>query len=364
MKFDLILDDLLSIPKALLDCLKYYLSEEGKEKLDAIRRDIQEPKIRRIIFIGHVYNYFASMIPLRYLNSHYYSRMEKHQDSTEKSCIIYEIDEFNSYFNPLHNLDDTIFIFITSSGNSNQIREGFKKLLDARIDTHHIWGISDYEESYLGAKSHHFLPLKYGTERILGTKSYVNAILLLYFIGRSIMNKEAIPSNRQEEIRQLIFEIKFYSQDWESHTQNLINFLGENIDNLFFISKGPSLSSAYQASLNFKAITQTFCVALSISLFLHGAIRVVDPSFRCVLIIGDEISMKQTTRLIEKITNERGGKVILLNNSRKLSSIGRSNKNVFVFEHTTENINIAPIFEIIVLQYLILQIAKVRGLMI
>ncbi|KKM07154.1 hypothetical protein LCGC14_1736800, partial [marine sediment metagenome] len=144
---------------------------------------------------------------------------------------------------------------------------------------------------------------------------------------------------------------------------NLTDFLGEKLDNLFFISKGASLSSAYQASLNFKAITQTFCVALSMGVFQHGPIRIVDESFRGVLIIGDETSMKESTNLIEEITNNRGGKLILLNNSRKISSIGSSNNNIFVFEHTTENINIAPIFEIIVLQYLFLQIAKTRGLM-
>ncbi len=363
MKFDLILDDLLSIPKALLTCLRYYLSEDGRNKLETIKSYIQESKIKRIIFVGHAYNYFASIIPLRYLNSHYFSRMEEHQGSTEITCVIHEIDEFNSYYNPLRNLEDTIFIFITSSGNSNQIREGLKKLFDANVDPQRIWGISDYEESYLGMKSHYFLPLKFGTEKIMGTKSYVNAILLFYLVCRSAMNKEAIPSKREEDIRQLIFEIKFYNQDWENHTKNLTDFLGEKLDNLFFISKGASLSSAYQASLNFKAITQTFCVALSMGAFQHGPIRIVDESFRGVLIIGDETSMKESTNLIEEITNYRGGKLILLNNSRKISSIGRSNNNIFVFEHTTENINIAPIFEIIVLQYLFLQIAKTRGLM-
>ncbi len=55
MKFDLILDDLLSIPKALLNCLRYYLSEEGRNKLEEIKRYIQESKIKRIVFIGHAY---------------------------------------------------------------------------------------------------------------------------------------------------------------------------------------------------------------------------------------------------------------------------------------------------------------------
>lgn len=363
MKFELILDDLLTIPKVLLNFLKYYLSTEGQEKLESLRRDCKDPKIKRILIIGHAYNYFASLIPFRYLNSRYFSRVEENQDSTEKICVLYEIDEFNSYYNNLQDTQDTIFIFVASLGNSIQIRQGLKKLLTAKVDTSHIWGVSDYEESFLGVNSHHFLNLKYGTEKIMGTKSYINAILLLYLIGRTIMDKEAIPSKREEDIRKLIFEIKFYNQDWENHTQNLMNFLGENIDNLFFLSKGASLSSAYQTSLNFKAITQIFCVALSIGSFLHGPIRIVDKNFRCVLIIGDETNLKETNLLINKITQEKNGKIILLNNSRKLSSIGRSNKNIFVFEHTTENMYLAPIFEIIVLQYLIIQIAKNRGVM-
>ena len=362
MKFELILDDLLTIPRVLLNFLKYYMSTEGQEKLESIRKDCRDPKIKRILIIGHAYNYFASLIPFIYLNSRFFSNVEKNQDSTEKICVLYEIDEFNSYYNNLQDNQDTIFIFVASLGNSIQIRQGLKKLLDAKVDPSQIWGVSDYEESFLGVNSHHFLNLQYGSEKIMGSKSYINAILLLYLIGRSIVDKEAIESNKEEEIRQLIFEIKFYTQDWENHTQNLINFLGNDIDNLFFLSKGASLSSAYQTSLNFKAITQTFCVALSIGSFLHGPIRIVDENFRCVLIIGDNINLKETNLLINKITQERDGKIILLNNSRNLSSTGRSNKNIFVFEHTTENPYLAPIFEIIVLQYLILQIAKNRGL--
>ena len=122
---------------------------------------------------------------------------------------------------------------------------------------------------------------------------------------------------------------------------------------MFFISKGASLSSAYQGSLNFKAYTRTFCVAISSGLFIHGPFLIVDETFRCILILGE--------RLIDLITKKGSGKMILLNNSRRISSVGRSNKNIFVFEHTTENTYLAPIFEIIVLQFLIFQIAKLQG---
>ncbi len=80
-----------------------------------------------------------------------------------------------------------------------------------------------------------------------------------------------------------------------------------------------------------------------------------------ILIIGDESSIKETEHLIDLISKKESGKLILINNSRKLSSRGRSNKNIFVFEHTTENTYISPIFEIYTLYFLIFQIAKNQG---
>lgn len=361
MNFDSILNDFLNIPKALLECLKYYLSSEGTEKLESIRKDVQALHIKRIMIIGSSYNYFASFIPFRYLNSRYHSKSKNNEELTEKICVIYEIGEFLSDFNPLQDTGDSIFIFVSSSGDSIQIQKGIKKLLDSNINSKHIWGVSEETESYLSLNSYHFLPIKFGIEEAIGTKSYVNAILILYLIGRCIVNKEAIPTRREEEIRQLIAEIKFYGQDWESHTKNLVAFLGYDINNLFFISKGASLSSAYQGSLNFKAYTRGFCVAISSGLFMHGPFLIVDETFRCILILGDETSIDETKRLVDLITKKGRGKMILLNNSRKLSSVGRSNKNVFVFEHTTENTYLAPIFEIIFLQFLIFQIAKHQG---
>lgn len=361
MNFDSILEDFLNIPKALLECLKYYLSTEGIEKLESIRKAAQDPHVKRIMIIGSSYNYFASFIPFRYLNSRYHSKSKESEDLTEKICIIYEVDEFLSDYNPLQDTGDSIFIFVSSSGDSIQIQEGINKLFDSNVDPKHIWGVSEEVESYLSLKSYHFLPIKFGTEEAIGTKSYVNAILVLYLIGRCIVNKEAIPPKREEEIRQLIAEIKFYGHDWESHTKSLVAFLGEDNNNLFFISKGASLSSAYQGSLNFKAYTRTFCVAISSGLFMHGPILIVDEVFRCILILGDETSVDETERLIDLITKKGNGKMILLNNSRRFSSVGRANKNIFVFEHTTENTYLAPIFEIIVLQFLIFQIAKLQG---
>lgn len=357
MSYDSILTDLLGVPQALRNCLKYYLSQEGKQKLKLVNDYVENSFIKRVIFIGHSYNYFASMIPFRYLNSRYQSQSA----NLRKICIRYEIDEFLSYFNPRPSDSETLFIFISRSGDSTQIKQGIKKLKGI-INDENIWGVTNDLGSYLGKNCHFTFPIISEIEEIMGTKSYVNTMFVLYLISRSLIGKEGIPPNREDEVRNLIFEMKFYSDDWERHTQNITDFLGKDFNYLYFISTGASLSTAQQASLSCKAFARTYGEAISLGLFLHGPFQIIDDSFRCVLIIGDETSLDNVLRLINLITERLGtGKVILINNSRRLSSLGRGNEHVFVFEHTTENTSLAPLFEIIVLQYLFLQRAKLMG---
>ena len=318
---------------------------------------IQNSLIKRVVFIGHSYNYFASMIPFRYLNSRYQSQVVKYR----KICIRYEIDEFLSYFNPRSSDSETLFIFVSRSGDSLQIKQGIKKLKGI-INDENIWGVTNNLESYLAKNCHYTFPIISEIEEIMGTKSYINTMFVLYIISRTLIGKEGIPPNREEEIRNLIFEMKFYRDDWELHTKNITDFLGENFNYLYFISTGASLSTAQQAALNCNAFARTYGEAISLGLFLHGPFQIIDESFRCVLTIGDETSLDDVLKLINLITERLGsGKVILINNSRRLSSLGRGNEHVFVFEHATENTYLAPLFEIIVLQYLFLQRAKQLG---
>lgn len=357
MSFEAILSDLTGIPKSIRNCLNFYLSD-GKQKLEDVRKWIRNSSVKRVIFIGHSYNYFASMIPFRYLNS----RIQNEAEEFRKECVIYEIDEFISYYNPRHSdkklHSDTLFVFVSRSGESLQIKLGIKKL-KGYINPENIWGVTNNPDSYLAKISHLFFPMKSGHEEIMGSKSYLNTLLVLYLLARSFMGKEAIPENREEEIRNLIFEMKFYSDDWESNTKKVSEFLGRDFNFLYFISTGASMATASQSALACKAYARTHGEAISLGLFMHGPFQIIDDSFRCVLISGDKSNIDNELRIIDMITEKLGhGKVILINNNRDLSSLGRSNRNVFVFEHTTENTYLAPIFEYFVIQYLFLQKAK------
>ena len=360
MSFESILSDLTGIPKAISDCLNFYISD-GKKKLENVRLWIRNSTVNRVVFIGHSYNYFASSVPFRYLNS----RIQNEAEEFRKECVIYEIDEFISYYNPQHNNQelhsDTLFVFVSRSGESLQIKLGIKKLKEY-INPENIWSVTDKPDSYLAKVSHFSFPMKSGHEEVMGSKSYLNTLLVLYLLARSLMGKEAIPENREEEIRNLIFEMKFYSDDWESNTKKVSDFLGKDFNFLYFISTGASMATASQSALACKAYARTHGEAISLGLFLHGPFQIIDDSFRCVIISGDKSNIDNVLRLIDMITNKLGhGKVILINNNQQLSTLGRNNANVFVFEHTTENTYLAPIFEYLVIQYLFFKKALERG---
>lgn len=364
MNFESIRNDLLGIPKALLNCLNYYLSSEGLEKLKSIPKMIKSYNIEQILFIGHSYNYFASLIAYYFINSFVLSTRQKPQDQKKINCKIEEIDDFLGYFNYNLKNSNIVFVFISQSGNSIQVQEGIKKLKEKEIPPQNIWGISNNSDSFLAkcVLPEYFFPINSGKEEVIGTKSYINSILVLNLVSRFILGESSICSKLEEEIRQLVFEIKFYGQDVEFHTRELVKFLGDDFNFLYFISKGASLSTAYQAAQSCTAYTRTFSEGISMGLFLHGPFQIVDDTFRCVLVIGDDTSIESTIDLMDLITKKIGkGKVILINNSRKLSSMGRANENIYVFEHTITNPYLAPMFEIIVIQYLLLEQAKKRG---
>ena len=355
LKLESIVEDFQTMPKALLKCLRYYLSPEGAARFKKIPDFIKSKSIRRIIFIGHSYNYFASQIPFNYISRH----------GKIKNAQIYEVDEFLHYFTPRKFCQHSIFCFISHSGNSNEIKLSIEKLIKAKINPLNIWGVSNNENSCLEGYSDLFFPSVSGQDKVIGTKSYINTILVLYFIARTFMDQKTITNQLEEEIRQLIFEIKFYGNDWEFHVKSLTEFLGTSYEFLYLISKGASLATAYQSAVSFKSYTRTYGEGSNIGLFLHGPFQIVQShpeSFRCVVIVGDEINMEDTVRLIDIVSKKLGsGKVILINNSRELSSLGRSIEKVWVFEHTTKNPFLAPIFEYIVIQYLILDQSLRRG---
>jgi hypothetical protein len=96
--------------------------------------------------------------------------------------------------------------------------------------------------------------------------------------------------------------------------------------------------------------------------FRFGPLQMAYPSFRAIIISGSRFLANEPTeilQLVDAITSKIGrGKVVVIKNSREIAATVRANHLVFVFEHTTVNQYVAPIFEYGVLLFTILKLAQ------
>ncbi|MHA1729037.1 MAG: hypothetical protein ACTSWY_09920, partial [Promethearchaeota archaeon] len=146
----------------------------------------------------------------------------------------------------------------------------------------------------------------------------------------------------------------------------ILNFFGTDFDFIYYISKGASLSSAYNAALAGKSFGHLYAEGLSLGLFFHGPFQVADKNFRFILIMGDNAGDPNIThdelllpRLINRITEKLGSKkVLLLSNNSKLSSEMKNNPNVYIVDFKCGKSALSPIFEMFILHLINLEIAE------
>ena len=94
--------------------------------------------------------------------------------------------------------------------------------------------------------------------------------MAIFLINKSIPNEEF------ENIEHVIKEVDNFLKDSEKidvFYNNLLSFYGTDIDFLEILSRGPSLSTAYQGALNFKEIVKKYSEASPCSTFNHGGSR-------------------------------------------------------------------------------------------
>jgi len=354
MEFNEILNDLLGEPVAMRQCLKYYSYEEGKTKLDKIKNDFKAGNFNHIIFIGVGSFYYVLNVPYYMLNSNL--------NSKGIFCEMHEGAEFLNFMLPRKQMPRTLVIIVSRTGESKTLQEIVTKLVALEFGKENIWAMVNTEDSYLAQHCQHVLPLRAGDEVIRFSKTFIHAILVLYFVCRAILDTTPINNEVTQEIRNLIFEIELYESQWQLNTDYIVNFIGEHFRFLFLASRGASQATSLQASLTCNEYAHIIAEATTIDMFRFGPLQMVDPSFRAIIISGSRFLANEPSEilsLVDAITSKIGrGKVVVITNSRDIAAKVRANPLVFVFEHTTINPYLAPIFEIVVIQFLILKIAQ------
>jgi glucosamine 6-phosphate synthetase-like amidotransferase/phosphosugar isomerase protein len=245
--------------------------------------------------------------------------------------------------------------------------KALEQLSVIQIDKNYIWLVTNNISSEMSLLCGHIFPIKSENEIVFGTKSFQNTVFVLYLIAQILMEKNPITSETETKLANLVNNMRLYSKNWNKTTDQIIEFLGDEMQFLYFISKGASLSSAEHGALSVKGYDRVFAEAISLGLFFHGPFQIIDKNFRCILLIGDDLGPEYEillTRLINLITKKLGlGKLVFLSNTKKTKISLMEDSQILAVNYECEIAALSPIFEMFIFQMVFLKIAKKRGLL-
>jgi glucosamine--fructose-6-phosphate aminotransferase (isomerizing) len=269
----------------------------------------------------------------------------------------------NDYFK------ETAIILISQSGESGEIVQLLKKLKSTRNPPFTI-GITNSPESTLALETDQTFLTKAGEEKSVTSKTYTSTLLLLYILATNILGDFFSNPNNLTEIEGVIEELKKILNNFEKNNNfidKMLKFFGEVENCLIILARGPSLSTAYQAALNFKEIVKIASEASPCSTFNHGGIECLNKNSKLIVISSDENNFNLNLHFIKKILNNWDcGKILHITNrelygTSDYSSLSESPKFIS-FKHEIKNPFLCPIMEIVILQLIFYKMAEKRNI--
>lgn len=345
------IEEIYEQPNAIKKTLEYYVDQnQGGKLLQLAQEIIRKKKIDHIIYTGMGSSFFNSQIPFYYLNAH------------GVSCEVRESGEFAHYLSS--DSVKGIIIAVSQSGESGEVIELVKKISKSQPNSEWLWAITNNEKSTLGKNASLVFPTLAGKETSVTSKTYTTGLLLHYLIARAIIGKDV---NSKKFIASIIDLTMKIGKNLLSSKQ-LFYEIAKEIDDFFgditflnFIGQGTAMSTVMQATLNIKEIAKIAAEGLTIGMFRHGPIELIDASFRCVLIINDSKGAEIGLILIKNMINKWGGGKILLITNQQMSITSDLDQNVKIIVNPVDNPYLAPIYEMILLQPYLCLLAEKHG---
>lgn len=324
-------------PSALREMMDQY-RKKYDPVLEQIVNEYSSKNYRKLIFTGMGTSYFSPVIIQHKLN-------EMGIDS-----IIYEAGELLHYnLNVIRK--DSLLIAISQSGESIET----KKIVESAREKTKIVTITNNLESYLAKKSDYVLPLCAGQEESITNKTYTNTLAVLLML-LSALTKENIDETKNRIVRCSTYLEEFFNTE-QTRIGQIASFFKSAIF-LHFISRGPSMTAAYQAALTFNEGVRLYTSALPAGSFRHGPFELVGNSHHAVFLAPRG---KAYTLLINmaKEASQLGSKILLLTNEEQKSM------NANVYQLVLKPFMEEEYFSMMVsvpLELLLIEMARDRGI--
>jgi len=239
---------------------------------------------------------------------------------------------------------ETLLILISQSGYSVEV----VRLLEQIAPDVPIIGITNDPGSELGRRSTVLLTLQAGAERTVSTKTYTATVVLLHLLGTLLTGGNVTESvttiqNAAEAVRNRLSR-------WEALATEAVQS-NRTPQFAVFLGRGFSRASALTGALIVKETAKFPTEGMTGGQFRHGPIEVVEPGITVVLFAAPGRTDALHGPLSERIAS-LGGQVI---------SIGAPLPGAFAIETPDFGELLAPLIEIIPVQYLAAAWAVERG---
>ncbi len=345
------------MPLSLKKCMEFYLSSEGDALFSKISKLIDSLSFSRILFIGNSFNYYASFVPS-------YSLMTS-LDDLNFSWDSIELNEFYNYILPGKPDNDTLYIFISKSGRSKLMIKSMEHLFLIKSDPRMIWLVTNEPTIEIAQKCGAVFPTLVDQELALGTKTFQNLVFVLYLISRLLMKKKPLNKSIQTTVDNLIHSMNEYWVENFKNSRKILDFFENDIQFLYIVSKGASISSAYEAAACAKSFARLLAEGISLGLFFHGTFQIADDKFRSVFIISNDSSNSGENDLVNNLINqitEKSGLMLLISNNEDLTNSLADDSHVYPITFQCDIPSLTPIFEMYVLHLLFIEVSKIKDL--
>lgn len=237
-----------------------------------------------------------------------------------------------------------LLILISQSGYSVEV----VRLLDEVAPSVPIIGITNDPLSDLGRRSTVCLTLQAGVEETVSTKTYTATIVLLHLLGTALLGSKL--SDDVTTLQNAAESIRNWLPGWDARIAELVHAVAKP-KFMVFLGRGFSRASALTGALIVKETAKLPTDGMTGGQFRHGPIEVVEPGVTVVVFASTGRTDALHGPLSERIAN-LGGQVI---------SIGASLPGAFAVETPDFGELLAPLIEIIPVQYLAAALALQRG---
>jgi glucosamine--fructose-6-phosphate aminotransferase (isomerizing) len=287
-------------------------------------------------------SFFNSIIASNYLSSKGFS-----VDVRDTGEFL-DFSRFNA-----NNFINELIIGVSQSGESGELVKLVQKLRDEGFNFNNFWGITNTAESTLGKAARLRLLTKGGIETSVTSKTYTTGLLVHFLLARALCDEDPISPEIKTQIINLIETLQGKIESGAREFWGLAKKIDAHLGDysfINFIGHGTSMATVLQSALNIKELAKIYAEGITVGMFRHGPIEIIDPKFRGIILINDLTSAKVFKPIIQNILEKWGkGKIMVITNHPE-ELRGISSDNLMLVENPIQNPYLAPIYDMILLQ--------------